>query len=300
MNRRDILGRGALIAALLAAGPILGAGPAMAQADAARFTVQVRGKGPDVILIPGLSSSAAIWEPTAKALEGRYRVHVVQVAGFAGAPTAGNATGQVVAGVAEGLAGYIKAQGLKSPAVIGHSMGGSIGMELAARHPEQVGRLMVVDMFPKLAVAYFGPTATAETVVKQAAAIRDRITNAPTDQFVAQQNQVIVTMVMTESARKTLVDQSLASDRDVAGRSMEELLITDLTPELGKISAPTTVLYAVNKNLPVPASAFDGWYAAAYAPLKGVKLVRIDDTAHFIMVDQPVKFQAEVEAFLAG
>lgn len=300
MNRRDILGRGALIAALLATGPILGAGPAMAQADAARFTVQVRGKGPDVILIPGLSSSAAIWEPTAKALEGRYRVHVVQVAGFAGAPTAGNATGQVVAGVAEGLAGYIKAKGLTSPAVIGHSMGGSIGMELAARHPELVGRLMVVDMFPKLAVAYFGPTATAETVVKQAAAIRDRITNAPTDQFVAQQNQVIVTMVMTESARKTLVDQSLASDRDVAGRSMEELLITDLTPELGKISAPTTVLYAVNKNLPVPASAFDGWYAAAYAPLKGVKLVRIDDTAHFIMVDQPVKFQAEVEAFLAG
>ncbi|WP_421739358.1 alpha/beta fold hydrolase [Caulobacter sp.] len=298
MNRREILSAGVLAAVVLAAGPVFAAPTPTGDGD--RFTVQVRGKGPDVILIPGLSSSAVIWEPTAKALEGRYRVHVVQVAGFAGAPTAGNATGQVVAGVAEGLAGYIKAQGLTSPAVIGHSMGGSIGLELAARHPEQVGRLMVVDMFPKLAVAYFGPTATAETVAKQAAAIRDRITNAPTDQFVAQQNQVIFTMVMTESARKTLVDQSLASDRDVAGRSMEELLITDLTPELGKISAPTTVLYAVNKNLPVPASAFDGWYAAAYAPLKGVKLVRIDDTAHFIMVDQPVKFQAEVEAFLAG
>jgi pimeloyl-ACP methyl ester carboxylesterase len=293
VNRRNLLGAGMLAAAFLAAGPVLAA-------DADRFTVQVRGKGPDVILIPGLSSSAVIWEPTAKALEGRYRVHVVQVAGFAGAPTAGNATGQVVAGVAEGLAGYIQAKGLKTPAVIGHSMGGTIGMELAARHPDLVGKLMVVDMFPKLAVAYFGPTATAETVAKQAAAIRDRITNAPTDQFVAQQNQVIVTMVMTESARKTLVDQSLASDRDVAGRSMEELLVTDLTPELGKITAPTTVLYAVNKTLPVPASAFDGWYRAAYAPLKGVKLVQIADTAHFIMVDQPVKFAAEVEAFLKG
>ncbi len=300
MNRRDILGRGALIAALLAAGPILSAGPAMAQADAARFTVQVRGKGPDVILIPGLSSSAVIWEPTAKALEGRYRVHIVQVAGFAGAPTAGNATGQVVAGVTEGLAGYIKTQGLKAPTVIGHSMGGSIGLELAARHPELVGRLMVVDMFPKLAVAFFGPTATPEMIAKSAAMIRDGIANTPPEQAAAQQRQTIAGMVKTESAREAITQHALASDRDVSGRAMEELLLTDLTPELGRITAPTTVVHAFDKAGPIPAATMDGWYAGAYAPLKGVKLVRIDDTAHFIMVDQPARFQAEVEAFLKG
>jgi pimeloyl-ACP methyl ester carboxylesterase len=296
MNRRNLLGAGVLAAAFLAAGPVFAA----SANDADRFTVQVRGKGPDVILIPGLSSSAVIWEPTAKALEGRYRVHVVQVAGFAGAPAAGNATGQVVAGVAEGLAGYIQAKGLKKPAVIGHSMGGTVGMELAARHPDLVGKLMVVDMFPKLAVAFFGPTATPDQIAKNAAMIRDGISKAPPEQTAAQQRQTIAGMVKTESAREAITQHALTSDRDVSGRAMEELLLTDLTPELSKITAPTTVLHAFDKAGPIPAATMDGWYAAAYGPLKGAKLVRIDDTAHFIMVDQPVRFAAEVETFLKG
>ena len=293
MNRREILGAGALLALAAVAGPA-------AAADADRFTVEARGKGPDVILIPGLSSSREIWEPTAKALEGRFRVHLVQVAGFAGAPTAGNAEGKVAAGVAEGLAGYIQAQGLKKPAVIGHSMGGTIGMMLAARRPDLVGKLMVVDMFPNLAVAFFGPTATPEVIARNAAGFRQSIESSPQEQFVAQQNQTIAGMVLTESARPAIVGHSLTSDRKVAGRSMEELLTTNLTPELEKITAPTTVLWAWNKASPAPADMFGGWYQAAYAPLKGARIVRIDDSAHFIMIDQPARFMAEVETFLAG
>jgi len=295
MNRRQILGCSAAMAALIAAGPVLAA----TTPEAARFTVETRGRGPDVILIPGLSSSSTIWEPTARALEGRYCVHLVQVAGFAGAPVTGNATGPVVAGVAEGLAGYIQAKGLKAPAVIGHSMGGTIGMELAARHPERVGRLMVVDMFPKLAVAFFGPGASTDQIARSAALIRDGIAKAPAEQAAAQQRQTIAGMVKTESAREAITQHALASDRDVSGRAMEELLLTDLTPELPNITIPTTVLHAFDKAGPFPATTMDGWYAAAYAPLKGAKLVRIDDTAHFIMVDQPARFQVEVEAFLA-
>jgi pimeloyl-ACP methyl ester carboxylesterase len=48
-----------------------------------RITVTVRGQGPDVVLIPGLASSSAVWDATAAHLEGRYRLHIVQVAGFA-------------------------------------------------------------------------------------------------------------------------------------------------------------------------------------------------------------------------
>lgn len=32
--------------------------------DAARFTVSVEGQGPDIILIPGLGCSEAVWEDT--------------------------------------------------------------------------------------------------------------------------------------------------------------------------------------------------------------------------------------------
>ncbi|MET3663739.1 pimeloyl-ACP methyl ester carboxylesterase [Caulobacter sp. 1776] len=253
-----------------------------------------------MILIPGLSCSREIWAPTARALARRHRVHLIQVAGFAGAPAAGNAEGAVCAGMAEALADYMAAEGLEAPAVIGHSMGGTIGMMLAARRPDRVGRLMVVDMVPNFAAAALGRGQAPEAIAEKAAEIRRSIESLPLDQFAAQEARTIADRVLTEAARPVLLADDLASDRAVIGRSMEELLVTDLTPELPKITAPTTVLWAWNKASPAPAAVFGGWYQAAYAPLKGAKIVRIDDSAHFIMVDQPARFLTEVETFLAG
>jgi pimeloyl-ACP methyl ester carboxylesterase len=42
----------------------------------------------------------------------------------------------------------------------------------------------------------------------------------------------------------------------------------------------------------------DGIYGASFAALSGATLKRIDDSAHFIMLDQPARFTAEVNAFL--
>ncbi|MEA3039246.1 MAG: hypothetical protein QOE79_1759, partial [Sphingomonadales bacterium] len=73
----------------------------------ARFSVEVTGSGPDVILIPGLTASKDIWRGTVAAVPG-YRYHLIQVAGFAGAPAGGNARGEVVAPLAEEIARYIQ------------------------------------------------------------------------------------------------------------------------------------------------------------------------------------------------
>ena len=50
--------------------------------------------------------------------------------------------------------------------------------------------------------------------------------------------------------------------------------------------------------MPVPAGHFDAGYKSVYGPIKNVSLKRIDDSAHFIMWDQPARFQAEVKEFL--
>lgn len=147
MNRRTFI-EGA--AALGLAGLVAEEAAAFAST---RLTVQVRGQGPDVILIPGLTNGRAVWDGLVKALPG-YRWHLVQVAGFAGDPARGNAEGQVVASVAGDIARYIAEAKLAAPAVIGHSMGGIVAMMVAARFPARVGKVMAVDILPAPAAGY--------------------------------------------------------------------------------------------------------------------------------------------------
>ncbi|MMZ70601.1 hypothetical protein D1872_336850 [compost metagenome] len=43
----------------------------------------------------------------------------------------------------------------------------------------------------------------------------------------------------------------------------------------------------------------DAIYQMSFAALPGAKLKRIDDSAHFIMLDQPQAFYGDLDAFLA-
>src|SRR5690606_40168966 len=152
--------------------------------ESGRFHVRVDGpEAPvgDVILIPGLSSSPHVWDLLTNELTGRYRVHRIHVQGFAGAAAEDNAEGPVSAPVAEDIARYIREQGLDRPAVIGHSMGGTIGMMLAARHPDSVGRLMVVDMIPFVGAMFGEPgtNPTPESIAPMADMIYQGMANAP-------------------------------------------------------------------------------------------------------------------------
>ena len=48
-----------------------------------------------------------------------------------------------------------------------------------------------------------------------------------------------------------------------------------------------------------PPQITDSIYQMSYAGLPGVTLKRIDDSAHFIMFDQPQAFYADLDAFVA-
>ena len=278
-----------------------GHGHAHADFESGRFHVRVDGpEHPvgDVILIPGLSSSPHAFDLLTEELKGRYRVHRIHVQGFAGAAAEDNATGPVSAPVAEDLARYIAEQGLNKPAVIGHSMGGTIGMMLAARHPDSIGKLMVVDMIPFMGAMFGTPGATAETVTPMADQIYTAMSATPREMYQQQADAQIAAMINTESLRAGPLEDSRKSDQQVSSSAYRELIVTDLRPELGRITAPTTVLYVRFNDPRMTNDMVDGIYRASYATLPGATLTRIDDSAHFIMLDQPARFAAEVNAFL--
>ena len=263
-----------------------------------RVSIAVRGSGPDIILIPGMASSREIWEDVAARLAGKYRLHLVQVRGFAGMPARGNATGPVSAPVAEELARYIRERKLQRPAVIGHSMGGTIGMMLAARHPELVGRLMVEDM-PPFGGLMFG--STPESVRPLADQTRDSLLAQHARGQPGMLEQMYPTMTRVEAWKPRLMQGLRDSHRPTVVNAFHELIVTDLRPELEKITAPVTVLYVVpetSPTQPMTAEQYEAMLRGSYANLRNARIIRIDDAKHFIHFDQLERFLTEVDLFL--
>ncbi|MCL8300384.1 alpha/beta fold hydrolase [Pseudomonas mosselii] len=265
--------------------------------DQQRISVQVEGEGRDVILIPGLASSREVWADLATRLRQDHRLHLVQLAGFAGSPAVTDSEGKVLAPVAEAIADYIRTQHIEAPVIIGHSLGGEVALMLGARHPDQVGRLMIVDALPFYTLL-IDPLATSETATVQAAAMRSSLLAASPEQSEAMQKASIARLAKTEAVRPGLVSAGISSDRKTVADAVYELMITDLRPELGRISAPVEVVYAYDAFYGVPASSVDATFRRAYASTPDIHFTRIDESFHFVMLDQPERFASAVAAFL--
>lgn len=266
------------------------------------ISVRVIGKGAPVILIPGLGSPRAAWDGVAPELARDHSVYLVQVNGFGVDDPRANLKPGILEGIVAELAALIAERKLVRPAVVGHSMGGLVGLMLAARHPDIVGGLMVVDALPFFGVQLVAPgtEATVEAVAPQAARMRDAVAASYGKQpsrAAAEAN--VAAVIRSPEGRARAVDWAMAADPRVVAEAQYENLTTDLRPELKAIRAPVTLVYAWNEQYPrkEPAAAF---FRGQYAGLATVEYVGIGDSAHFIMLDQPEAFRAALTAFLAG
>ncbi|WP_288988787.1 alpha/beta hydrolase [uncultured Sphingopyxis sp.] len=264
-----------------------------------RITVEVEGDGPDVVLIPGLSSPRAVWAPTAERLKATHRLHLVEVRGFGGDAPGPNAEGPILEPMMREIADYIDDcivdQGRPAPAVIGHSLGGLTAMMIAARAPQEVGRLMVVDSLPFFGML-FGPTATVASVEPQAAAMQTML--AARDSAEAD-DRTLQMMSATDAGRAQVKAWTRAANAKVAAQLMYDDMTTDLRPELSAIAAPFTMLYPLDASA-MPEAMVDDLNKGAFTTAKTVKLKRIDGSRHFIMLDQPEAFADAVDEFLAN
>jgi pimeloyl-ACP methyl ester carboxylesterase len=267
-----------------------------AELIADRITVTVKGQGPDVVLIPGLTSSSAVWDATALHLEGHYRLHIVQIDGFAGTPARANAQGPVVQPSLDALDAYIKSNHLGTPKIIGHSLGGTMGMLLALQHPEDVGSLMVVDALPFTGFIV-GATDLA-SAQRIAGKIRDNTLKESQEDYANGEESFIRKLVKSPEGRKLATEWAVASDKAVVAQADYDDLTTDLRPKLGEIKAPVTVLYPWDESSSYTQPETDTFYSQNYATLPNKRMVRIDGAYHFIMLDQPEKFLEQVDAFL--
>jgi len=273
-----------------------GLAPAAAAAHPA-FKVDVTGKGAPIILIPGLASPGEVWDGTVAHYcgDGKHQCHVLTLAGFAGQPAI---DAPLLPAVEQQLSEYIVANKFDHPVVIGHSLGGFLGMKLAADHPEQVGRLVIVDSLPALGATQV-PTVTPEQLKAMAAGMRANMMAQDTEAFKAGQLRTLRTMITRQEDIDRVIARSGRSDRATVIDAMTDLMASDLREDISRIKAPTLVLgtWIAYKDY-APKEAITGVYTSQYAKLAGVRIEMADNARHFIMVDDPAWMYDRIDNFL--
>lgn len=280
-----------------------------ARLEGKRFSVEVRGTGPDVILIPGLSTPRAVWDETVKAFAGCYRMHSVQLRGF-GDATGVNADGPVLQPFILELADYIDDEiankGRPAPAIIGHSLGGLSGLMIAARQPHLAGRLMVVDAVPFIGTIFgidsveaIRPRAEQMKAMIAASYKADAQKPALKDCDDPAETSAMGNLSNHPRGLCLIQNWTAQSDPRVIAQSLYDDMVVDMRPELAKIIAPVTLLYAQDDRAMTEAMA-KAAFEPQYAGTPNFKPVMVKGSYHFIMLDQPAKFRAELHAFLGG
>ncbi len=264
------------------------------------ITVSARGpqNAPDILFVPGLASTPAIWSREANRLDGRYRVHLVAIRGF-GPLAAGTNTDRALSGpAAQEIVRYIREQRLSRPAVVGHSLGGQIALRTAALAPNEIGRVMAVDsspFFPSLVDA----RTTVDDVRPLAELARTALLFLGDAALDAQGRQLGQNLGgAADAVFGTLGWQG--GDRRVLAQGLYEVMTSDLRGSLPRITAPVTVVYGWSPSETSPRAQVDGLFRAGYRGLPTAPTYeRIEGAQHMVMIDRPTAFAEAMDRFLA-
>lgn len=104
------------------------------------------GEGPPLILLHGLLGSLDNWLPPGRMFAARFKVFALDQRNHGMSPHSAEFGYGLMA---RDLHGFMHTHGLASAHLLGHSMGGKTAMQFALLHPEQVVKLVVVDMSPR-------------------------------------------------------------------------------------------------------------------------------------------------------
>jgi pimeloyl-[acyl-carrier protein] methyl ester esterase len=263
-----------------------------------RFTVERVGDaaGPTLVFIPGLGTPGEVWAGTAQAFA-HADSRLVSVAGFGGLPAAGAPADRFLESVSADLAAWLAGEGIEGAVLVGHSLGAQIALQAAAAAPDRIAGVLVVDsapFFPGL----MNPGADPAQAAAFGPVMRAQIESASDAAFTAMTVQGLAIQAASPEAQAQVLGWVEASDRAVFAQAGAEVMSGDFRPGLTGVAAPVRVLVAHSAITPVPADTLLAVYEAQYAGLSHVEVRLVRESRHFIMLDQPAAFEAELAAFL--
>lgn len=254
------------------------------------YSVHVVGHGSPIYFLPGLGCSGDVWSDTVEALSATHECHVFTLAGFAGQPAV---KGEFFPTVEAALSTYLKAHAASHPALVGHSLGGLLALHLAAENPGVVSRLVIIDSLPFFAGTM--PGATPDGARQYALGLRTAIEQQPHETFLANTRKGLPSLVTTEAAQVLVFGWMEKSDQTTIAQAMSAVLAMDARSDVARVSCRLLLIEAGAGPGAVPSELYTQQYSGA----KALSRVRIADAKHFVMLDQPDRFRAELNMFLS-
>jgi pimeloyl-[acyl-carrier protein] methyl ester esterase len=253
-----------------------------------RLHVEIRGEGPDLVLLHGWALHGGMWGPWLDDLAGQARLHLLDLPGHGRSPWSEGI--RDLGGLAHAVFPHVP----PGAALLGWSLGGMVALELARRHARHVRALVLIATTPKFLASPGWEHAMRPDVLEAftqglAGDYRGTVQN-----FLALQTRG------DERARETLrlLRSKLAShgepDPRALAAGLDILRGSDLRDVLPRIALPTLVIAGDHDRLTPPAA---GRELAAALPAARFRL--IERSGHAPFLSHPGEVLADVGGFLS-
>ena len=262
--------------------------------------VRVGGKGPAVVLLHGYGETGDMWTPLAADLAKDHTVIVPDLRGLGRSARA--ETGFEKANQAEDIAGVMDALQAPQADVVAHDIGNMVAYALAARHPERVSKLVLMDA----PVPGIGPW---EEVLKNPLLWHFRFGGPDMERLVAGRERIYLDRFWNEfSADPTQFDEAARAHyaRLYAGPGRMHAGFAQFAA-FDQDAIDNQAWLAGHGKLAMPVLAVGG--AASFGPMMAVVTQAgaanveervIPGAGHWLMEEQPAATTAAVHAFLDG
>lgn len=246
------------------------------------------GRGQPIILLHGWINSWDVWREMMINLANtrRYRVYALDFWGFGDSAKATQiqATPFQIDSYVEMVNQFMDALGIQKAPIFGHSMGGTVALQMSLSHPERVEKVALVgspvtgrSLHPFLQLAGYG--SIAKLVWRYPIMLHSimRI-------LLAKDSKKVRTMIFRDVQRTTI---------ESFFRSIGDLRDTDLRSKLPTLDIPTLGIYGAKDKIVSPVNA-----DLLKNGVRTVEITLLDQSRHFPMTDEPERFLQAVHKFL--
>ena len=251
--------------------------------------VDVRGRGPALVLLHGWALHGETWGPWVDALESHARLHIVDLPGHGHSEWPDGATRL------SDFAQLIDRHVPREAVLLGWSLGGMVAMELARLRGRRVPALVLIATTPKFVADDGWPHGvTAGLLADFAGRLRDDY-HRTVQNFLALQTRGDEHALAAFRELRHRLARRPAPARAALDTGLAMLHGTDLRGAVGAITAPALVISGEHDRL-TPAGA--GQWLAASLPEARHHLVR--GAAHATFLSHADEVLATVLRFLSG